>query len=116
MSFGDDTVTFEYENKQGYKAITAGFGHNVFAPFPEEGYSDLIGTVGVPGHKYNAAFSADWPTERTLRIRTQIIDKYFGNLSILIAFRDENTVTIKMQKAAEAFLNEYEGIINATTQ
>ena len=109
-------MTFEYENAQGQKHMTAGFGHNEFSTFPEEGYSDLIGTEGVPGHKYDAAFSADWPTSKTLRIRVQIIDKYFGNLSILAAFRDENTVTVKMAKAAEAFLSEYEGTINAVSQ
>ena len=96
--------------------MIAGFGHNEFAPFPEEGYSDLVGTIGVPGHKYNAAFSADWPTENTLRIRVQIIDKYLGNLSILFAFRDENISTVKMVKAAEGYLREYEGTINAISE
>ena len=70
----------------------------------------------VPGHQYEAAFSADWPAENTLRLRVQIIDKYMGNLSIIFAFRDENTVTVRMEKAAEAFLNEYTGLINATAR
>lgn len=104
---------FTYENAQGEKCMPFGFGHNVFAKFPQEGYSDMVGTVSVPGHKYDAAFSADWPAENTLRIRVQIIDKYFGNLAIRFGFRDENTVTVRMEKAAEAFLTEYTGLINA---
>ena len=112
----DDTFKADgqFENTQGVKVMPFGFGHNVFAKFPEEGYSDMIGTVSVPGHQYDAAFSADWPAERYLRIRGQIIDKYMGNLSILFAFRDENTVSVRMEKAAEAFLKEYSGLINAT--
>ena len=93
--------------------MTFGFGHNVFHKFPEEGYSDMVGAVSEPGHRYDAAFSADWPNEKTLRIRAQIIDKYFGNLGILFGFQNENAVTIRMEKAAEAFLNEYTGLINA---
>ena len=68
------------------------------------------------GHKYDAAFSADWPEERKLRIRVQIIDKYFGNLAIVFGFRDENTVSVRMSKKAEAFLDEYEGVMNAATK
>lgn len=113
LDFSDNKGSFTYENAQGEKVMHFGFGHNIFHKFPQTGYSDLVGTVSVPGHMYDAAFSADWPSENTLRLRVQIIDKYFGNLSILFAFRDENTVTVRMQKQAEAFLNEYNGIINA---
>ena len=114
LEFQQEEGTFTYENTQGVKQMHFGFGKNIFHKFPQTGYSDLIGTVPAPGNQYDAAFSADWPSERTLRIRVQIIDKYMGNLSILFAFRDENTVSIRMEKAAEAFLTEYSGIINAT--
>ena len=105
-----------YENQQGEKCLRFGFGHNVFEKFPEEGYSDLMGTVPVPGHRYDAACSADWPFERQLRVRVQIIDKYFGNLAILFGFRNEREVTLRFFKTAEAFLNEYQGFVNATLQ
>ena len=116
LELGGDEGTFTFENDQGIKSMHFGFGRNIFHKFPQHGYSDLIGTVSVPGHQYDAAFSADWPAENTLRLRVQIIDKYLGNLSVLFAFRDENTVTVRMEKAAEAFLNEYSGIINATAR
>ena len=114
LNFKGTEGTFTFENSQGRKVMHFGLGHNVFHFFPQEGYSDLVGSVSVPGHRYNAAFSADWPSDNTLRIRVQIIDKYFGNLSILIAFRDADHATIRMEKAAEAFLGEYSGLLNAT--
>ena len=108
--------TFTYENATGEKVMPFGFGHNVFEKFPEEGYSDEVGSVSCPGNKYDAAFSADWPDVDVLRIRVQIVDKYFGNLAILFGFRDENQVTVRMEKAAEDFLKEYKAIIMATAQ
>ena len=113
LDFDNTEGSFCYINGQGEKTIRFGFGHNVFHKFPQDGYSDMIGTIPAPGNKYDAAFSADWPAENTLRIRVQIIDKYMGNLSIIFAFRDEDTVTVRMTKQAEDFLKEYSGIINA---
>ena len=108
-----DEGRFTYENAQGEKVMTFGFGHNVFGKFPESGYSDLTATIPEEGNMYDAAFSADWCEEMKLRLRVQIIDKYFGNLAILFGFRDENAVTVKMVRAAEAFLREYDGIMIA---
>ena len=113
LDFKGDEATFTYENAQGEKQMTMGFGHNVFAQFPETGYADMTATIPVPGHTYRAAFSADWSHERHLRLRVQIIDKYFGNLAIVFGFRDADTVSVRMKKKAEAFLEEYEGIMNA---
>ena len=113
LDFDGNTGSFTYENEQGEKRFRFGFGHNEFGKFPQEGYADLVATVPVEGHMYDAAFSADWPEEKKLRVRVQIIDKYFGNLAIVFGFRDENTVSVRMKKKAEAFLTEYEGIMNA---
>jgi len=116
LDFQGDKGYFTYENAQGEKTMPLGFGHNVFAKFPQEGYSDLVALQTVPGHMYDAAFSADWPAENTLRIRVQIIDKYFANLAIVLAFRDENALCLRMEKSAEAFLNEYQGLLTATAE
>ena len=62
---------------------------------------------------YDCAVSADWPEEQKLRLRVQIIDKYFGNLAILFGFRDKDHVSVRMEKCAEAFLKEYSGWMNA---
>ena len=116
LEFDGDEGNFHYENAQGVKCMPFGFGHNVFAQFPEEGYSDMVGNEVAPGNTYRAAFSADWPEERKLRIRVQIIDKYFANLGIVFGFRDGKTASVRMTKVAESFLNEYNGVMNATAE
>ena len=116
FDFGKACGTFSYENAQGEKSFPFGFGYNEFAKFPEEGYSDLIATIPAPGNYYDAAFSADWPEAHKIRIRVQIIDKYFGNLAMVFGFRDAKTVSVRMTRKAEAFLREYDGIANATAR
>lgn len=116
LDFAGDHATFSYENEQGSKSFPIGFGKNAFAKFPQSGYSDLIAGADCPGNLYDAAFSADWCEEKKLRIRVQIIDKYFGNLAILLGFADENHVTMRMVKTAEAFLDEYQGLTRAVAK
>ena len=114
LSLEGDEGVLHYQNAQGEKALRFGFGKNVFGKFPQEGYADAVGTVPAKGHYYDCAVSADWPEPQKLRIRVQIIDKYFGNLAIVFGFRDEKHVTVRMVKTAEAFLGEYEGILTAS--
>ena len=109
LNFEGKRGNFTYVNETGQKTISFGFGENVFEKFPEEGYSDEVGSVPAPTNRYSCASSAAFPTESQLLIRTQIIDKYFGNLSILFSFRDE-FVALEMRKCAEDFLTEYSGI------
>ena len=113
LSFEGKKGVLTYENEQGVKSLPFGLGYNEFGKFPQTGYSDNIGTVGVEGHMYDCAVSADFPEPKKLRIRVQIIDKYFGNLAMIFGFKDENTVSVRMTKCAEAFLDEYQGIMNA---
>lgn len=103
-----DKGVLTYKNAQGEKQLPFGFGHNEFAKFPEEGYSDMVATIPEPGNMYDCAVSADWPEENKLRLKVQIIDKYFGQMSMEFGFKDDR-VGIYMQKTAEAFLNEYTG-------
>lgn len=116
LRFEGDEGVFAYENAQGKKEFPFGFNKNVFAKFPQSGYSDLIAGQDCPGNLYDAAFSADWCEENKLRIRVQIIDKYFGNLAIMFGFYDEHHVTVRMTKTAEAFLDEYQGLMRATAK
>ena len=113
LELSGDTGVFHYENQQGVKEMPFGFGFNVFDKFPQDGYSDLTAKIPCPGNKYRAAFSADWPEEQKLRIRVQIIDKYFANLAIIFGFKDENNVSVRMTKRAEDFLKEYDGVMIA---
>ena len=70
-----------------------------------------IDTVGQGERRnfYDSAISADWCEEKALRIRVQIIDKYFGNLAIIFGFKNENEASVRMTKTAEDFLDKYAG-------
>ena len=116
LEFKGDEGVFHYENAQGVKALRLGFGHNAFQKFPQSGYSDAVGGQKAPGHLYDCAVSADWPEAQKLRVRVQIIDEYFGNLSILFGFRDADHVSVRMEKCAEDFLQEYSGWMNAKAE
>ena len=106
--FEKDTGTLYYTNKQGNKALQFGLGHNVFVFFPEEGYPDETGNIPEPGNRYECAASAAWVEPHKLHIAVQIIGRYYGNLSINLAF-SEDEAGLFMTKAAEYFLTEYAG-------
>lgn len=108
LSFDNQGGTFEYENAQGEKKIPFGRCKNVFCAFPQEGYSDEIGTVPTVGMYYKCASSAAWVEPKKLYIKVQIIDKYFGNLGITLGFKDD-VCGVYMNKSAEDFLKEYQG-------
>ena len=98
-----------WENQQGEKELPFGMGYNEFAKFPQTGYSDMIATYPCEGNMYDCATSAIWDDEIKLIIKTQIIDKYFGRLSMSFAFKD-GYIMGRYSKTAEAFLEEYNGV------
>lgn len=109
----DHTGEFHYTNAQGKKVIPFGLGKNVFGVFPQLGYAREHACIPTTdGSMYRCAASAAWREEQKLLLKVQIIDDYLGNFVAIFAFRD-NTATVRMVKTAEAFLNEYHGIINA---
>ncbi len=98
-----------YENEQGEKELPFGINENLFGFFPELGYSDMYGGVRTAnGFRYRSAVSAAWKEDKKLIIKVQIIDKYFGNALIVLAFKD-NEATVFMKKTAEDFLDKYAG-------
>lgn len=109
IDFDDCGGTLYYTNTTGDKAIKFGYGHNEFQKFPEEGYSDMTAGKPCPGNKYECAVSANFLEAKKLHIKVQAIDKYFGILDMIFSFKD-NRVTVKMEKTAEAFFDEYQGI------
>jgi len=111
FDFEGNKGILSYKNKQGEKKLYFGIGYNEFAKFPEEGYSDLVATEWKKGHYYDCACSAKWTEEKKLKIKVQIIDKYFGIGVMVFSFKDD-LITVKMQKVAENFLKEYEGFTN----
>ncbi len=109
LTFGPDGGVLEYENKTGKKTLPFGLGENVFSVFPEEGYSDKVGSQYAPGRFYKCATSAAWVEPQKLFIHVQAIDDYFGKLNITLGWRDEKTLGVYMKKAAEDFFREYQG-------
>lgn len=103
---------FNYINAQGEKTLYFRMNENEISYFPEEGYSDTVGNTFCEGHKYRCAASGTWRKKNKLGIFVQIIDAYFGSLDIEIAF-NKNYAVLKMEKYAEAFLNEYSGCVTA---
>ncbi len=97
-----------YTNAQGDKELPFGLCCNEISLFPQEGYSDLIGSQ--KGNRlYRCASSGAWVSEKEFFIKVQVIDTYFGNLNIHFGFREDSKVGIFMSKTAEDFLNEYQG-------
>lgn len=107
--FEGDEGRFCYVNEQGKKEIVFGVNKNAFGKFPQLGYSNGYGGVKTTdGFMYDCAASLAFKGENQLLLFVQIIDKYFGNLSITIGFNDEYA-NVRMVKNAEDFLNEYNG-------
>ena len=112
LEFEENGGTLVYENEQDEKRMPFGMKENRFDLFPEYGYSDDQGNRHeMTLFRYKAAFSAAWVEKKKLRIRVQVIDRYFGMLVITIAFRDPEWVSIRMEKNAEDFFDTYQGWI-----
>ena len=104
---------FRYVNAQGEKEIPFGVNHNVFGHFPQLGYSNEVGAVQTTdGFMYKDAVSLAWTSEKEVCLFVQIIDKYFGNMSARFSFKDDVVYAV-FQKAAENFLTEYQGSLQA---
>ncbi len=109
LHFNEDVCYFDYTNGQGEKRLPFGMLKNVFDYFPQEGYSDQVGSEWTKGHFYRCATSAAWLTDTKLLLKVQIIDKYFGRMDIVLDFENENKVNVNITKTAEYFLDEYPG-------
>ena len=109
FSFTEGVCSMNYTNAQGDKELLFRINENEFGIFPEEGYSDQVGSEFAPGHYYKCAASGAWIEQQKLFIRVQVIDDYFGILNMNFGFKDENTVGIYMNKTAEDFFHTYQG-------
>ncbi len=103
----DGNGVMRYTNAQGKKELKFGLGKTVIDEFPQDGYfGDTIGKDG--GRRYRCISSGAWTTENTLHIKADIIDDYFGNVSIIVNFKGDE-IGLYMQPHAEWFLLEYNG-------
>lgn len=109
VTIDGDRGTFEYENATGEKKIDFGMCKNIFGLFPEEGYSDKVGSVFAKDHYYKCATSGAWVEKQKLFLHVQAIDDYFGKLNITLGWRDAKTLGMYMSKTAEDFFGTYQG-------
>ena len=114
LYFDDECGKFCYENAQGEKTLAFGLGKNVFGKFPEYGYSNEHGGLPAPdGFLYDCAASAAWGEARKFNIFCRVIDRYFGNLFITVAWAEDGTAHMQMMATAENFLGAYRGSLIA---
>ena len=113
VTFGEDEGVLRWVNAQGEKELTFGLCKNVFGDFPQEGYSDRVGSVRGD-RLYHCAASGAWLSEQTFCLKVQILDIHLGNLVIFLGFEGEG-IGVQMTKSAEDFLNEYQGIAGGVT-
>ncbi len=118
FSIDFEAKVLKYENAQGEKELRFDFGKNVFQKFPQKGYSDLVGTkLGANGeHMYDCAVSAAWFAGNHFSVFVQVIDEYFGRLTLSFCFPDENSCGVYMHKVAEDFFREYNGHLTALAE
>lgn len=108
FTFEGNKGTLHYENARGKKSILFGCGFYETGSFPEVHYSGS--QIGVPkGEGYHYLATAVWHGDAQLLLRVNIMDDYFGNLSIVFGFRDDK-IAISASKTAECFLDDYVGM------
>ena len=109
FKFSGDGGELHYTNENGNLVLPFKLNANYFGKFPELGYSGNVGHVRTTdGSKYDCATSGAWLCENKLMIFAQIIDKYFGNVSMCFGF-NEDKITVTSYKTAEDFLWNYNG-------
>lgn len=98
-----------YENENGTMVLPFKVNGNYFGKFPEEGYSNEYGGLRTQdGFKYDSATSFAWTQSDKITVFSQIIDKYFGNVTFSFYFKD-NLAFLRCVRTAEDFLWQYNG-------
>ena len=110
--FDGEAGIMNYTNNTGNHEIKFGICkyEDEIREFPETHYfGKRIGVKKGSGYKYKA--SGAWFDGDTFIIYLYIIDDYFGTLKINAHFSENGRcITLCMSKAAEWFLDEYDGI------
>ena len=107
VKLSEDEGVLCWENAQGYKELPFGIGKTVISTFPQDGY--FGDTIGRPGdHRYRCISSGAWTEDHKLRLKVDLIDDYFGNLTIHLSYKGDG-LGLYMERHAEFFLDEYQG-------
>ncbi|HCS75218.1 MAG TPA: hypothetical protein DIW17_15250 [Clostridiales bacterium] len=113
---GIQKLTVKFKDKEGQlilekqdeeKRIEFGMEDYKMGRFPETHYYG--DTIGIPKEEmYKCMAVAKWTQENKLVIRLYVIDDYYGNMTVTLAYKGEE-LGVYMTKTAEWFLNEYQG-------
>ena len=107
FDFEGTNCRMHFENATGEHTFELSLGGYMAGTFPETHYYGA--QIGTPlGHGYKCMASAAWADENTLVSKVFITDDYLGTLKMQFTFGEED-VSVLMTKAAEWFLNEYQG-------
>ena len=109
FKFDSNGGTLYYTNENGELELKFKLNANYFDKFPELGYSGDVGGVSTTdGSKYDCATSGAWLCDNKIMLFSQIIDRYFGNVSMCFGF-NKDKITVTFYKTAEDFLLNYNG-------
>lgn len=108
IEFYNGYGTLYYKNARGEKSVSFGLNSYKKGLFPEEEYYDM--QVSAPSlRKFDYYACGEWIEEKKLLIRLYIADTNLGNLFITLSYKNDE-VGILMNKRAEFFLDDYEGV------
>ncbi len=102
---------FNYIYEDKVHSINFGIGKNIFSKLDLGPYSNTIGKLVEKDYHYDIASSFMCTSNKKIEIDVQVIDKYLGNLFILISFKDDYA-WVKVDKHAENFIDgfNFEGL------
>lgn len=104
LDFDGDGGVFTYCTPRGEKKLYFGIGKNVEGMLDEPQYSGE--SINHPNGKgYRCLSSGAWVSTTTFVLKVQVIDDYFGNMTL--TFDLDSTPTLTGKKTAEWFLEEY---------
>ncbi|NLZ81412.1 MAG: serine hydrolase [Clostridiales bacterium] len=89
---------FCFENQNGKQELTFGLGKQIESKFPH--------------YNMNCVSSAAWVEEKTLLIKSHIIDECLGSIQVQVHFKSDREVVVYMKKIEEYLFHEFLGFAN----
>lgn len=105
LDFDGDEGVLTYDTPRGKKELRFGIGKNVECILDEpQYYGETIGTPNGKG--YRSYCSGAWKSDAIFVMKVQVIDDYFGNMTLTFNFSGTSP-KLTVVKSAEWFLDEY---------